>query len=240
MREISSEENDEAEEIFKMYDMGLEADERFKLFEVNEDGEEAKELVVMSKDKETITCNGVALKRHADAVQKEEEDYVYDLYLASVTKAKNTDQANASDWIASYFECPRVIDSSGISEGEFCDELKLDEYRELGFDEDGDDSEDSNAEDNWRNDYPDEEVYGEFAYDSNEEHSGDEFGMDDLNLGGSDEEKPEALVFSRTFKTDRALHGASYARYKQRVLKQFKEDEDEGDESDINEVDDYH
>lgn len=92
-------------------------------------------------------------------------------------------------------------------------------------------------------------------------------GIDGLNLGhdedsdympgGSSGDEDEIgngeddLCYSRTFDRDAELHGASYAKYKQKMLKELFERRDDieeekdgdssksGDETDIDEVDDY-
>ena len=105
------------------------------------------------------------------------------------------------------------------------------------------DSEDSNAEDNWRNEYPDEiEDEGDYGIERDgEESDNDIYGFDALNMNDlrdseekSDEDQEElvyALSGDVEFNTVSNRHGSAYASYK-RKMQHFLGEID--DESDIN------
>ena len=92
---------------------------------------------------------------------------------------------------------------------------------------------DSNDEDNENNDYPDEEDdedgyrrhFGDYSDDLDLEVGGMRLCEDSEDDSSSSEEEEDKLVYTRSFKEDAARHGASYARYKQRMLKEFKDDD---------------
>lgn len=175
-----------------------------------------------SDSNEAVTCNGEALIREKNS---QDEDFVYDIY-----EINGEDGESSPDIDDAFFEHMASIQAFGLDAHDL-----MADYR----DQDDDllaDSEDSNDEGNWRNDYPDEEEYAELAYDS-------DLSVGRLNLGeGSDSEGSDdesALVYSRQMKEDEDLHGASYARFKQRVLKDLHDSDSDSDEVDINEVDEY-
>lgn len=89
-----------------------------------------------------ITCNGVPLVREKAPTDSkdDEENYVYDIYYM------NSGKFNF-----------RELENDLTVEAMFQDQLVYDEYRASECAEVYDDDDDSNDEDNWRNDYPDED-----------------------------------------------------------------------------------
>merc|ERR1712113_710613 len=86
-----------------------------------------------------ITCNGVPLVKLA------EEEYVYDVYTMQSDAFSSTDSDvdQSNNFSAQDFDATNIVDISFL------------DCRDMA-EEDGDDS-DSNDEDHWKNDYPDEE-----------------------------------------------------------------------------------
>ena len=101
---------------------------------------------------EEITCNGVPLVKLA------EEEYVYDVYTMQSDAFSSTDSENS--FKADDFDVTNIVDISFLD----CRDLNEDEefYRNPCADSD------SNDEDNWRNDYPDEDDFSDFEDDYNE------------------------------------------------------------------------
>ena len=106
----------------------------------------------------------------------------------------------------------------------------------------GNDS-DSNDEDHWANDYPDED---EFSDDEDDDDLDLDFEKFHIHHGNaevasstdeSDVDEEEEFTHSRN-ELDANLHGTSYAKWKREMLKDMGEDEDEYDD-DINEVDEF-
>ena len=110
---------------------------------------------------------------------------------------------------------------------------------------DPDDSDDSNAEDNWRNDYPDEidgddndeDVYG-FEENYDEAFENDIQGLDSLQIRDSccsDDDQEDRLVYSlnesKEFSEVSNRHGTAYASYK-RKMQRFLEDRDDLEDDD--------
>ena len=85
---------------------------------------------------ETVTCNNVPMVRKK--VQEHAQGYVYDLYFT-----------NSQDFDFRLLENILTVEALG-------EELQFHDYRDEEC-EVYDDDEDSNEEDNWRNDYPDED-----------------------------------------------------------------------------------
>ena len=226
---------------------------RFKVLEshrtISLDDEDKVTLYDLVKEDaapDAIACNGVEMTREkvekvneAEKAEDGEEDYVYDYYYSEmVGKGEKSDEADAAD--DGFFDHIASIQAYGVDTVD----LMMDEYRDR--DEDAfADSDDSNAEDNWRNDYPEEEEYAEFAYDSERDRGDDEssegdFDFDKMNLKGEDSsDDEEGLVYSRsTAEDDANRHGSSYAKYKQRVMKDLYQDEAADD--DIDDLDEYY
>ena len=110
---------------------------------------------------------------------------------------------------------------------------------------DPNDSDDSNAEDNWRNDYPDEidgddndeDVYG-FEENYDETFENDIDGLGSLQIRdscSSDDDQEDRLVYSmdesKEFSEVSNRHGSAYASYK-RKMQRFLEDRDDLEDDD--------
>lgn len=106
--------------------------------------------------------------------------------------------------------------------------------------------EDSNDENNWRNDYPDEEV--EISDNESVGERQMRLAMNNFEIGNelsSDEEENNGFVYSVdsegiTFEDDLDYcdvnrYGEAYARYKKRVLRELKESDDDTYEGDDDE-----
>lgn len=131
----------------------------FRLYDVLAEGTETdqatKENVDPKEEEKTskITCNNVAMVRETVKEPEEDVDYIYDVYYS-----------------AAQFKLLREDEYSLFKVGPpdaFAPETAHDSDSDLGFEVHDDDS-DSNAEDNWRNDYPDEDfekrgsLYGDY------------------------------------------------------------------------------
>jgi hypothetical protein len=126
----------------------------------------------------SVTCNGVPMvKELSSGIQDDHDEvgYVYDLYLTN------------DPCIEEYMNGQFV----SVEEGD--EELDFGEYRD-GAESDHenyvDDDEDSNAEDNWRNDYPDD-MEEAFRFDEDYGYAGIEK-IHDLDIHGdsSDDDNP--------------------------------------------------
>lgn len=154
---------------------------------------------------ETVTCNGVPAQ----------EEYVYDIYCLQ-DRQGSAEVFTDQDWkdVKAYFDDIDDQDTSG--------------------DEGRSDSEDSNAEQHWRNDYPDEDSEDDDVYG---------IGADGYNnevvSGASSDEEP-GLCYTRSGEEEALAdrHGAAYARFKSKIMKDFanmglsNKDENESDDSD--------
>ena len=115
---------------------------------------------------------------------------------------------------------------------------------------------DSNDEDHWKNDYPDEEEFSDDDADFYNENPDDDLDLDfykfHLRHGNREiassasendsSEDEEGFIHSATagFEQDANLHGTSYAKWKRKMLKEMGEEEGEyNEEDDINEVDEF-
>lgn len=221
-----------------------ESERLFKLVDLIKDENVKNQALDMPNVEEIdqITCNGVPLVKLA------EEEYVYDVYTmqSDAFSSTESDQSfNAQDFDATNIVDVSYLDCRDMIEVE-------DAWRKVM---DGDDS-DSNDEDHWKNDYPDEEDefsdendayyrdddldldferfhlrHGNKEVDTSPEQSEDEFG----------EEDEEGLIHSRSegFERDANLHGTSYAKWKREMMKEMGEDDDDYYNDDINEVDEF-
>jgi len=202
-----------------------------------------KEKVGPAKAAEALSCNGVEMIREfvsteADNVTKDPDDvnYVYDVYYAEEAGADELGDFDDSllDGLVSLQPF-----NTGL-------EFMYDEYRDNPGEFKYEDDEDSNDEDNDRNEYPDEE--------EDEDFFGDYSDNLDLRVGRMTLKKAEGeedlssddedeLLYTKAFDDDADMHGTGYARYKQRILREFKNDDDlledsESDaDSDLNELD---
>merc|ERR1712079_651303 len=102
------------------------------------------------------------------------------------------------------------------------------------------DDEDSNDEFNDKNDYPDDEEDDDDRYYCGYDDDGETdlgCGMRGLGLASSESDglssdEEDQLLYTRSIDEDVAARsGAAYAKFKQRMLKEFYEDEDEEEEA---------
>ncbi|XP_049281006.1 probable RNA polymerase II nuclear localization protein SLC7A6OS isoform X2 [Anopheles funestus] len=164
--------------------------------------------------------------------------YVYDLYVADASQDVT--------------HIPYYIDNLDDLSVMVCDDPLYSSHRGLDSDDSSDtDSEDSNAEGNWRNDYPDEEDHpdgdsvdeedmaravedldlGERELSSdedyvrydNEEEEEDEFAYPrDVGVLYTDEEEDSDSDTEGVNRDDVRRYGTAYARYKARILREEK------------------
>ena len=178
---------------------------------VNEDANAAEDKkdsdtfhVVTLQSEDSIACNGVEMVK----------DYVYDLYYADVNEddAKLMEDDKIFDW--------RLSDGLMYDSDEDCPQL--------------DESDDSNAEDHWRNDYPDESDDDDEFYNAYDARRIQDYDNEVASLSGSDQESyrlanyhessdDEGLVYSRNADDEVAgRHGPAYARFKAQVLRDME------------------
>ncbi|CAK9799134.1 Probable RNA polymerase II nuclear localization protein SLC7A6OS [Anthophora quadrimaculata] len=162
-----------------------------------EDSEEKGMTVIDVEDSKSI----------ANKISAEEDDsYVYDLYYVQT-------------------ENDIYLDDK-VSVHPYDQELVFDNYRDNGYSEVQCESEDSNSESNWRNDYPDS---------SHSEGSIDEDDMREAVMNmrleeGSDLSEEDDFIYA-VDESDVNAYGYKYARYKAKVKEQLEEDEDEDHEN---------
>ncbi|CRL01301.1 CLUMA_CG014391, isoform A [Clunio marinus] len=164
-----------------------------------------------------------------------EEPYVYDIYVAvsPTSPLQHPDSLDLNDLsILEYndylYSHPRLVNSSSEDENENEDE-------------------DSNDEDNWRNDYPDEELSDNGSIGEREMRKA----MNNINVGfdlSSDEEDENGFVYSvdsEAFSFEDDLdycdvnrYGEAYARYKKRVLKDIENGSDSSDTTENSHMED--
>lgn len=241
-RGIKTEDQEESERLFKLVDV-IKDDK-----EVDAKTKNPKKLDT-TEPADQITCNGVPLVKLA------EEEYVYDVYTMQ-SDAMSSTGTESDDTINPDFDTMDIVDISFLD----CRDMNVDEYR--GDNLSGADS-DSNDEDHWKNDYPDED---EFSDDDEAAYRDDDNDLDlnfenfhmrhgNREIASSPEESAdeEELVFSTTagFEQDANLYGTSYAKWKKQVVKDMGLQEDmnrqtlkdmgegESEDDDINEVDEY-
>jgi len=203
-----------------------ESSRMFKLYDaVSESVEKEK---VESKP-EKISCNGVEMIREYVSSQKDssaesEYGYVYDVYYSQAEGG----HADFKDFDDSLLD--GLVSIQPFNTG---DDLVYDEYRDDPDEFKYEDDEDSNDEDNERNEYPDEDEddssYLGYCDDDDLDLEmrvkGLGFcGEDGSELSSDDEDQ---LLYTRSFDEDAAQHGNAYARYKQRIVREFYEDEDD-------------
>lgn len=232
------EDDSESERLYKLVDLIKDEEEKAK----NERPLDMPSLEAEPVDQ--ITCNGVPLVKLA------EEEYVYDVYTMQSDAFSSTDSEQSFN--AQDFDAVNIVDISFLDCRDIADDEEA--WRKVM---DGDDS-DSNDEDHWRNDYPDEEE--EFSDDDENGYRDDDLDLDFDNFhlkhgnreiasspDASDEDDyydedddEEGLIHSRdeTFERDADLHGTSYAKWKRQMVKEMGDDEDYFDD-DINEVDEF-
>jgi len=199
----------------------------FHLIDVVSEKEEAEEMEKTGKQ-ERISCNGVEMIREYVSSKKSEDEYgyVYDLYY--------TDQQGGDlDFSDSLLD--ELISIQPYNSGDMT--FMYDQYRDDPILEE---EEDSNDEGNWKNEYPDSDD-DETSKNSYRDYCDDDdldFRIRSLRVGdedsdelSSDEEDP--FLYTKTYEEDAAHHGPSYARFKQKIIKEFYEKESDDDEEDI-------
>ncbi|XP_060815632.1 probable RNA polymerase II nuclear localization protein SLC7A6OS [Bombus pascuorum] len=138
-----------------------------------------------------------------DSIGKD-DNYVYDLYYV---QSEND-----------------IFLDDEVSVHPFEQELVYDSYRDHGYPEAECESEDSNSESNWRNEYPD----SSYSEGSINEDDIREAVMNMRLEDGSDLSEEDDFVYA----LDEAVvenYGYKYARYKARVKKELEEDGDDDD-----------
>jgi len=177
---------------------------------------------------ETVICNGVPGK----------EDFVYDIYCL---KDQPTPKSGGSDTFS-------FSDQDWKDVKTYFDELE---------DEDGSsadpqsDSEDSNAEEHWRNDYPDElsdddddAIYsGTVQRGMRDVYNDEVVSVDTDSDPEGHEDNMEGLCYTRDEAEERLAnrHGPAYARFKSKIMRDFANmglDEKKEEESSENSDDD--
>jgi len=210
----------------------MEGRELYKLYDLVGEGEPA-EADRGQVEGEKVMCNGVELVREFVGGKQGDVDssYVYDVYYTDGIE----DGRDGGDFDDSLLD---GLFSIQPFNGGDC-ELMYEEYgegRKACFGEDLD----SNDEDNSGNEYPDEDSSDDDgSYGGYCDEDGLTSGVRGLGLGYSSGDEPNSesdaedeLVFTRSFDEDANRHGTAYARFKQNILKEFKECEDDEDEVD--------
>ena len=201
--------------------------ELFHLYDVVSDHDPVKKT---EKEPEKISCNGVEMIREFVDAQKVEEDYgfVYDVYY---TDHLGADSGDFDDSLLDNLVSIHPFNSGhGFDYGEYRDDPEEFKYE---------DDEDSNDECNDRNDYPDEDYDDEDGYYGGYGDDDDDLGTGVAGLGLCDSDgdlssdDDDQLLYTRSFEQDEAASGSAYARFKQKMLKEFYEDDlDEYDDDD--------
>ncbi|XP_033348767.1 probable RNA polymerase II nuclear localization protein SLC7A6OS [Bombus vosnesenskii] len=148
-----------------------------------------------------------------DSIGKD-DNYVYDLYYVQS-------------------ENDMFLDDE-VSVHAFEQELVHDSYRDYGYPESECDSEDSNSESNWRNDYPDSS-YSEGSIDEDDIR---EAVMNIRIEEGSDLSEEDDFVYAID-ETIVENFGYKYARYKARMLKELEEGNTDDDDDTDDDHDDF-
>jgi len=208
--------------LFHMYDL------------VSEDTEKdsVKKVQTIDVNQEKVSCNGVEMIREYVGNKVDPSDgenpYVYDIYYAG------DDPEDLTDFDDSLLD--GLVSIQPFNSGsDLWYDTTLPEFKY-------DDDVDSNDEDNEANEYPDED-------DDDDDGSYCGYGEDDFDLDmrvkglaidDSDDERDELssdeedqLLYTKSFKSDSVHHGSAYARFKQKMMKEFyqsKEDEDSEDD----------
>lgn len=142
-----------------------------KLFQLYDIIEESEDFKKQSEEVEsTITCNDEPL------VREKSGDYVYDVYISDV-------QIDCSfvDNPVSVRPCTMTQDDIYSGDSDDCGEVHEDE-------------DDSNDENNWRNDYPEDESSGSQSEEGSGDYESEEYdpyvsaGVRNLQIGNDDEE----------------------------------------------------
>jgi len=202
----------------------------FHLIDVVSEKEDKDEKSKTEKQ-EKISCNGVEMIREYVSSKKCEEDYnyVYDLYYTMPDEKEANGDMDFNDSLLDELISIQPFNSGDMTYG-------YDEYRQ-----DPSDDEDSNDEGNWKNEYPDSDEDDEASKNSYRDYCDDDdldfrirslkVGDDDSDELSSDEEDP--FLYTKTYEEDAAHHGPSYARFKQKMMKEFYEKESDDDPEDV-------
>lgn len=134
-----------------------------------------------------------------DSLEKD-DNYVYDLY---------------------YVHTENDICLDDIAIHPYEQELVFDTYRDDRYPEDEHESDDSNSESNWRNDYPDSENYSEKSIDEDDMREA----VMNMRLDEESDLSEEDDFIYAVDENDVNTYGYKYARYKARIKKELEEDE---------------
>eukprot|EP00092_Neocalanus_flemingeri_P027720 GFUD01030091.1.p1 GENE.GFUD01030091.1~~GFUD01030091.1.p1 ORF type:complete len:355 (-),score=120.56 GFUD01030091.1:119-1183(-) len=206
-----------------------ESKELYRLYDVVSEDTEKKPV---EKESDKISCNGVEMIREfvdakKDCSAESEYGYVYDVYYTQGCDG-DTDYKDFDDSLLD-----GLVSIQPFNTG---DSLVYDEYRDDPDEFKYEDDEDSNDEDNERNEYPDEDdeesSYKGYCDDGDIDLDMRVKGLGICQEDGSDlsSDDEDQLLYTRAFDEDAAHHGSAYARFKQRMVKEFYGDEDDDDE----------
>jgi len=214
----SMQENEENLE--NVSEVGSELSPMYQLFDVLDDKEKDKEVTRPAAER--LSCNGVEMIREyrskPGSGSPEDQDYVYDVYYA--------DGDVSGDFNDSLLDGLVSIQPFCFGDTDFM----YDEYRDDPTEFKYEDDEDSNDEDHRGNEYPDEDEFSdEGGYGDFSDHL--DLGLDRLRVTASDQFKEELssdeedeLVYTRSFNQDVDKHGLGYAKYKQKMMREFQDD----------------
>lgn len=188
---------------------------KFCLVDVEVDPDSVLQSVIKSCSSSQISCNSLPMEREALKLDSNHVDYVYDLYYT-----------NNRDFDFRLFENNLMLEAYG-------DEIMLgrgaceDDYVEE------DDEDDENAENNWRNDYPEEDPG--FINNQDVEYEYGE-GLDDITAFGVSDELTEWMKWKCHMKDGDLLSsdddavelyetaGSSYEAYYERIHHEMAEE----------------
>lgn len=176
-----------------------------------------------AKEEERLSCNGIEMIR--EYRKADDANYVYDVYYAEGNMLCDFDDSLLDG----------LVSLQPFNTGT---EFVYDEYRDDPSEFRYEDDKDSNDEDNSGNEYPDEDEEDDGDYEDEFErgygaadYSEDlafRFGRVRMCEGEEDlssDEEGESLAYTKTVEEDENLHGKSYARYKQQMLREFRDDD---------------
>ncbi|XP_051164651.1 probable RNA polymerase II nuclear localization protein SLC7A6OS [Leptopilina boulardi] len=165
-----------------------------------------------------------------------EEITVIDVEDTNSCKEKVENPDNKDNYVYDLYYTVDEVDENSIDYIEkFNDQLVFDAYRENGVYESDNDSEDSNDEGHWRNDYPDSDHSENSIAEDDMKCAVDRLKIEDeeSDLSSDDEDFAYGLD-----KHDEDYFGTKYARFKARV-KYALDDEDDDDDDDDDDDGDY-
>ncbi|XP_023319556.1 probable RNA polymerase II nuclear localization protein SLC7A6OS [Eurytemora carolleeae] len=186
----------------------------YHLYDIVQHQDEEKEAAGGEK----LSCNGVEMIREYVS-KSSDENYVYDVYYAEGDALADFDDSLLDG----------LVSLQPFNSGT---EFMYDEYRDNPMEDRYDDDEDSNDEDNEANDYPEEEDEDEDDYERSFGDYSENLDVrvrslhmraeEEEDLSSEDEDK---LLYTQAFEEDASRHGSSYARFKQRMMKEFQEED---------------